>query len=192
MFDVFAKHMKGRLTTNELRQLEARATFKKLRRRQVLLQEGEIGQHKVFVTKGLLRAFFLADDGTEHILRFAAENTWIADHESYHKGTPAKYNIDALEDSELLLWARKDMRELMDTIPALQAYTNSLMAGVMDQLVHRNLMNISYTSEAKYEDFIKTYPDIFQRVPLHMVASFLGVSRETLTRIRHASPLKHS
>lgn len=187
MFEDFETYIssKGDFTTDELKQLRLLSKVKKLRRRQLLLKEGEICQYKIFVTKGLLRNYRLKDDGTEHIMRFAPENSWTTDHASYNNQTPSKYNIEALEDTEVILWTAENLTELVAAIPAFKSYLDKLITSTLDASYERILMNISYTSEEKYQDFITSFPDVFRRVPLHMVASYLGVSRETLSRIRH-------
>jgi CRP-like cAMP-binding protein len=160
------------------------AIVKKLRRKQLLLKEGEVCQHKIFVTKGLLRTYRLKDDGTEYIMRFAPENTWTTDYDSYNNQTPSKFNIEALESTEAVLWTFENLHKLA-AIPAFKSYLDRLISSSLHASHERVLMNISYTSEEKYQDFITSFPDVFRRVPLHMVASYLGVSRETLSRIRH-------
>ncbi|MVT09107.1 Crp/Fnr family transcriptional regulator [Chitinophaga tropicalis] len=188
MFEAFENYMMSRadLTKDQLKYICSLATMKKLRRRHLLLKEGEVCQYKIFVSKGLLYTYRRKDDGTEYIMRFAPEDTWTIDHESYNNQTPSVYNIEALEDSEVMLWRRDEFEELATAIPTFKGLSDQLKANSLDISQQRILKNISYTSEEKYEDFITSYPDIFRRVPLHMVASFLGVSRETLSRIRHA------
>jgi CRP-like cAMP-binding protein len=182
------------LSKDELQLMRSLARVKKLRRRQLLLQEGEVCRYKIFVLKGLLRNYRLKDDGTEVILRFAPENSWNFDHESYNNQTPSKNNIDALEDSEVVLWLRDDFEMLLASIPIMKEYSDRIKATSFDAIQERILMNISATSEEKYQAFVTAFPEILRRVPLHMVASYLGVSRETLSRIRHAqvNPTKNN
>jgi CRP-like cAMP-binding protein len=176
----------GPVTQEELRLMLGKGTVRKFRRRQLLLREGEVCQHKIFVSKGLLRTYRLKEDGTEIIMRFSAENSWIVDHESYHNRTPTKYNIEAIESSEVILWTRENFDGLLLGIPALRDLSERLRIDNLHSSQDRILMNISASSEEKYQEFVTAFPDIFRRVPLHMVASYLGVSRETLSRIRHA------
>lgn len=96
-----------------------------------------------------------------------------------------------MEDSIVLLWTHDTLAGLVRSIPSLQAYTNDLISQSLYSSYERILSNISATSEEKYQEFVNMYPDLVNRVPLHMIASFLGVSRETLSRIRHAQ-LKQS
>jgi CRP-like cAMP-binding protein len=173
-------------TTDELKQIRALAIIKKVRRKQFLLQEGEICRYKIFVAKGLLKTYRMKEDGTEYIMRFSPENTWTMDRESYHHQTPSKYNIEALEPTDVMLWTVDKLNELFAAIPMFRALSEQMMANSLDASQERIMKNISYTSEEKYQDFVTSFPEIFRRVPLHMVASYLGVSRETLSRIRHA------
>jgi len=188
MFEVFEAYMMSQdgFTDDALRQMRSLSAVKSLRRKQFLLQEGEVCRYKTFVVKGLLKTYRLKDDGTEYIMRFASENSWSVDHESYNNQTPSKYYIEALEATELIQWTKENFDRLMDDIPLLKTFSEKIKASNLDASQERILMNISYTSEEKYQQFITAFPDIFRRVPLHMVASYLGVSRETLSRIRHA------
>ncbi|TWV99125.1 Crp/Fnr family transcriptional regulator [Chitinophaga pinensis] len=188
MFDTFEAYItaKGQFSKEELQLMRSLAIVKKYRKRQLLLKEGEICQYKMFITKGLLKTYCLKNDGTEHIMRFAPENTWTTDHESFSRQVPSKCNIEALEPTEVLLWTQDSLNRIMQAVPAFKTYLDALISNTLNSSYERILMNISYTSEEKYHDFVSTFPDIFRRVPLHMVASYLGVSRETLSRIRHA------
>ncbi|GGH70032.1 CRP-like cAMP-binding protein [Filimonas zeae] len=173
------------VTEEEAKLIVSQGIRKRVRRRQILLHEGEVCRHKIFIERGLLRSYLLKNDGAEYIMRFAAESSWLIDPESYHSGLPTKYNVDALEDCDVLLWTRDAMNRLSEEIPALKAYSDQLKTNTLTASMGRIMMNISGTSEEKYQEFVNTYPDVFNRVPLHMVASYLGVSRETLSRIRH-------
>lgn len=188
MFDIFETYIRanGDFTPDDLALLRSLSIVKKVRRKELLLQEGEVCRYKIFVAKGLLKSYRLADDGTEHIMRFSPENSWTTDHESFKKQTPAKLTIEALENTVVVLWTRENMAELHTCIPAFKACMEKLIDNSLKASQERIHMSISYTSEEKYEDFIASYPDVFRRVPLHMVASYLGVSRETLSRIRQS------
>lgn len=188
MFENFEKYIveKASFTEEELLQMRSLAVERKLRKRGFVLQEGEICRHKIFVVKGLLKTYRLADDGTEHIMRFAPENTWTIDHESYSQQQPSQYYMEAMEDAQLIVWTKESMDKLFDAIPAFKMFSEQVKEQSMNDSQQRILMNISYTAEEKYNAFIQSFPEVFSRVPLHMVASYLGVSRETLSRIRHA------
>jgi CRP-like cAMP-binding protein len=187
MFEVFASYLKenSALNDEELEQIRAVVLHQRLRKRQYLLQEGEVCTFNCFVAKGCLRNYRVSEDGSEHILRFAVETWWLSDQESYNKGTRSKNNIDALEDSEVLLIEKQDFEDLLTNIPHFKDFIFNLKARSFDASQNRIMSNISDTAEEKYANFIAMYPDIFNRVPLHMIASYLGLSRETLSRIRN-------
>ena len=187
MFEAFEKYIRAKitLTDEEMQLIQSVSVIKKMRKRHYLLQEGEVSRHKAFITKGCMRLYRVGDDGTEHILRFATEDYWISDLESYTTGLPTKYNIDALEDSVIVTWTRENWIELKSRIPALAGFEEQLLARSFNVNQSRINDTISLTAEEKYQKFQTTYPDVFNRVPLHMVASYLGVTRETLSRIRH-------
>jgi len=186
MFNALAKYLKANafLTNEEIEQVRPYTIEKKLRKKQYLLQEGEVSRFNSFVAKGCLRYYTVGDDGTEHILRFSIENWWISDYESYHSGNPSKGAIDALEDSEIIMIDKYDMEALVQSNPKLQAFLTRLNERNFDATQNRILSIISGTAEERYEKFIKSYPDVFNRVPLRMIASYLGLTRETLSRIR--------
>jgi len=186
MFEAFEKYLKEKadLDAEELSAVRAVSVEKKLRKRQYLLQEGDVCHYNCFVVKGCLRMYKVSDEGMEHILRFAVENWWISDRESYNNDDPSKCNIDALENCEVILIDKPDFLHLLATIPKLKIFIDKLLARSYDAIQNRVMGAISYSTEEKYQNFITRFPDIFYRVPLHMIASYLGVSRETLSRVR--------
>ena len=193
MFELFRSYIatKTVLTEQELKLMESLSTSRKLKKRQFLLQEGDVSRHKCFVAKGLLRLYRLGDADVEYILRFAPENWWMSDMESFTREHPARSYIDALEDSHLILWTKDNFEDLKTQIPALATLEKDLLARSFDATQDRIYSDISFTAEQKYENFIKQFPDVSNRVPLHMIASYLGVSRETLSRIR-SQAIHHS
>ncbi|MEO6686322.1 MAG: Crp/Fnr family transcriptional regulator [Dyadobacter sp.] len=186
MFEFLAAYLKEKtdMTDEELQRVKEVAIARKLRKRQYLLQEGDISHYNCFVGKGCLRLYRVGKDGAEHNLKFAIENWWISDYESYNSGLSSKSNIDALDDSELIMIKKQDFDALISEIPRFQKLVEQLENKSFDVSQNRIISNISDTAEEKYENFMKSYPEFHARIPLHMVASFLGVSRETLSRVR--------
>jgi CRP-like cAMP-binding protein len=186
MFEPFATYLieKGGLTEEELKQVATVAVPRKIRKRQYLLQEGDVSHYISFVAKGCFRQYRVSKDGVEHILRFSIENWWVSDFESFQSGLPSMSNIDALEDSEVLMIERAQFDSLCKTIPRFNALVEKLTTRNFMAHQARIMSSISETAEERYENFMKSYPQIYQRVPLHMIASFLGVTRETLSRLR--------
>jgi CRP/FNR family transcriptional regulator len=174
------------LGNSAVEQIISAATPRTLQRNELLLQEGQVCRHKTFVVKGLMRIFGTDTDASEHILQFSPENTWVVDGESYDHQTPSIFTISAVEQSELLCWTRTDFDRLLKDLPALQTLSQQLILSNHYRNRHRLFTALSATPEKKYEDFVRTFPDLLPRLPLHMIAAYLGISLKTLTRIRHA------
>ena len=189
MINIFRKYLADKitLTDQEFELIESVIVFKKLRKRQYFLQEGDVCHFSAFVCKGLLRYYYVDKKGQEHIMQFAPENYWTSDRESMTSGMPSKYNIDAIEDSEILLLKKEDFEMIRKAIPAFNDFVNETLRKNVMVLQERIHVSISLSAEEKYSNFISKYPAINNRVPLHMVASYLGVSAETLSRVRSQS-----
>ena len=160
---------------------------KKYRKKQYFLQEGDVCKYAGFIVKGAMRQYSVDDKGVEHIVQLYIENYWANDRESSTMLTPSVYNIDAWEDTEILLITRADMLVLMSKIPAMTE-----MIRLMDErnaIANQRRLNstISNTAEKRYEEFSKNHPQFIQRFPQHLIASFLGITKETLSRIRKQS-----
>ena len=186
MFDLFEKYLlsKAAFTADELRQIEAVSVVKKLRKRQYLLQEGDVWTYNAFVTSGCLRSYAVDAKGAEHILTFAIENWWIGDRQSLTSGQPSRYNIDAIEDSTVILIKNVDFDRLRQAIPTLHELVNDILHRSFLASQNRIHAAISYSAEEKYRAFLQQFPAFALRIPQHMVASYLGMTTETLSRIR--------
>lgn len=163
---------------------------KKLRKRQFLLQEGDICKYNAFVEKGILRSFTVDEKGSEHIVQFAFEGWWISDLASFLTGNLSTYSIEALEDSELLLLTSQAREELMNKVPMFERYQRILLQNAYIALQSRIASSLTETAEEKYTKLINGCPGISQRVPQHMIASYLGLTPETLSRIRKQITLR--
>ena len=178
------------LTTEELQLLKSFFIPKKLRKKQYLLQEGDVNKFTAFVEKGVMRSYTIGENGNEHIIQFALEGWWISDNYSFQTGEPSSYTIDALEDAELLLITTSSMEAMLEKIPKMERYFRLLLQKNIIALQQRLACTLSQTAEEKYLSFSNLYPTIIQRVPQHMIASYLGVTPETLSRIRKQMSVK--
>jgi CRP-like cAMP-binding protein len=170
----------------EIERIGSAAIPKSLQRNENLLQQGQVCRHKTFIVKGLLRTYGIAADGSEYILQFSTENSWTLDAESYHLQSASQFNITAVERTEVLQWTKADFDRLLTEIPALHTYSQRLISRNNYTGRQRLFTVLSASPEEKYEDFIRTYPNLLVRLPLHMIAAYLGISLKTLTRIRHS------
>jgi len=186
MFELLHKKINAIISINEDELNYCKTLFlpKKLRKRQYLLQEGDVCKYQAFVEKGMLRSYHIDEKGTEHILQFASEGWWMADLSSYITGETSLFNIEALEDSQLLLLSKISWDQLMQRIPKFEHYFRIIIQNHLIATQKRVIQSHTETSEEMYLKFIQTYPECIQRIPQHMIASYLGISRETLSRLR--------
>jgi len=186
VIDIFKTYLsdKGNFSDDELKRIESVTLIKKLRKRQYLLQEGDVWKYNAFVTKGCVRTYTVDDKGNEHILSFAIENWWTGDRESLQSGQPSAYNIDAIEDSVLALISKDNFDALCKEIPAFNDMVNSILQKSFIVSQNRIHTFISLSAEDKYLRFLEKYPHLSMRVPQGMIASYLGITAETLSRIR--------
>jgi CRP-like cAMP-binding protein len=160
---------------------------KRLRKRQYFLQEGDVCKYIGFIVKGSARTFTVDDKGHEHILKLSLENWWLADFESFYKLTPSRFNIEALENLEVLQSTNAQIEEFLKDIPAFAAMANVISQNNTIATQKRMQTAMSYTAEERYEDLISNYPQFLQRFPQNMIASYLGLSPETLSRLKKNS-----
>jgi CRP-like cAMP-binding protein len=186
MFEVLFENIAKKvvLTPDEQQLLKTFFIPKKLRKKQYLLQEGDVAKYLAFVEKGFLRSYTVDEKGGEHIIEFAFEGWWMGDPFSMLTGEPSNYNIDALEDCELLLLTKQAEDEMMEKIPKMERFFRLLLQNHLIATHRRLASSLSNTAEEKYNQLINACPTIPQRVPQHMMASFLGITPETLSRLR--------
>lgn len=180
----FNSYTTNPLSESEVESIENAFVHKKFRRKQYFLQEGEVCKYTAFIVKGAMRQYTVDDKGEEHIARLSIENWWASDRESLMKQIPSIYFIDAWEDTEALLITRDAFIDLIDKIPSLAEWMRNI--DVNSAIASQRRLNaaISLSAEDRYHDLEKTYPEFLQRFPQHIIASYLGINRETLSRIR--------
>ena len=155
-----------------------------LRKRQYLLQAGDVCHFETFVNRGCLRAFTTNNKGEEHTAMFAIEDWWISDLFSFLTGTPASQHIEALEETEVTMIEKNDLENLYLKVPKFDRFMRIILQNAFVANQQRVLASISQTAEEKYLNFIKKYPAMEQRIPQHQIASYLGITPETISRIR--------
>ena len=178
------RYIEAQLPDEEFNLIEKAFQPKLVRKKQYLLQEGEICRFTGFVVKGAMRQYFVDAKGNEHILRFAIENWWVGDRESFSHQTPSKYNVDALEESELLLINLTDLNELRHKAPSFVLMMQKIDERSFIAAQKRIHASISYTAEERYLDLLNSNPEFLKRFSQNMIASYLGIKPETLSRVR--------
>ena len=184
MIEILFKHIEQKVNLSPAEK-EMIGTFfvgKRLRKKQYLLQEGEVCRHLCFVADGLLRTYNVDEKGDEHMSVFGWEGWWISDFNSFLSLEPAVFNIDAIEDSSLLMISRADYEKLTLQVPIMDRYFRILFQNSLVTKERRLMSSITHTAAQKYIQLLGSNPEIIARIPQNMVASYLGIAPETLSR----------
>lgn len=186
MFTQLHKTLVAKISVTDAEFTIVKAFFKpkKLRKRQYLLQEGDVCNRLAFVEKGSLYSYSVDNKGIQHVIQFAFDGWWIADLYSYLTGEKSLYNIEALEDCELLVLDQDDEKELVRQFPRYEVYTKTLYQNAYVALQRRLQATLGLTAEEKYSRLMDNYASLAEKVPQHLIASYLGITPETLSRIR--------
>ncbi|OGU57878.1 MAG: hypothetical protein A2X64_10310 [Ignavibacteria bacterium GWF2_33_9] len=155
-----------------------------IKKKKDLLVKDQVCEYNYFIVKGCMRTFFIDKKGNEQIFQIRMDNNWIADLESFFSQKPSKYNIEALENSSLLRISYKNFEHLLADIPALEKYFRVLFQKAYVNTLNRLTATMWESAMDRYNEMLKENPEIFQRVPLIYIASFLGITPESLSRIR--------
>jgi len=185
-FEVLRTYLEARATfsDDDFEVVRRAFLFRPLAAGEFLQRGGEVTRFAAFVVRGCLRNYVIDAKGKEHIVQFAPETWWVADSTSLNGGTPSTYFIDAIEESELLLIDGPSHQRLVDRVPPYAtAFRNGLQrhAAAKDE---RIVSSLSASAEERYLEFLRVYPSIARRVPQSMLASYLGMTPETVSRIR--------
>jgi len=186
MYEVFFQTLRSKapFSDEELAIIKTYLTTKRLRKKQYLLQEGDVCKFIAFVEKGALRSYSIDEKGVERIIQFALEGWTISDLYSFLTAEAATYNIDALENTELMLISKSAHEELLKTFPKYETWIRIQITDAYIAMQRRLTSIISLSLEERYAYFTSLYPDFIQRVPQHMIASYMGLTPETLSRVR--------
>lgn len=194
MIDIIIQHINSKidnkLTDSDISLLTEIFRPKKIRKHQYFMQSGDVCRQAAFIVKGALKKYTIDNTGKENILELFIENWWAADKESFMIGTPTPYFIDAYEDSELLVITKEDFVNKLSKLSFYSEFNRALTERQSIQLIKRLQSSKTFTAEQKLEELQNTYPEFFKRFPQHIIASYLGMTKETLSRIRSNSTKK--
>jgi CRP/FNR family transcriptional regulator, anaerobic regulatory protein len=185
MFDLILKNVAQFIPLNQQEQefFISKLQPKQFKKRELILQEGQVCGHVYFINSGCLRYFYNVD-GQENTAQFFFENAWYTDFDSFLTGRPSKLNIQALEKTEVLMLSSKNIHELYDEIPKFERLGRKMAENAFLGVRSRNEMLENFTAEERYLNLIKERPKVMERVPQHFIASYIGIKPESLSRIR--------
>jgi CRP-like cAMP-binding protein len=188
LLENIAKHIQ--LSEADKKYLLPLLQSKKLRRKNFLIQEGDITRTATFVVSGLLRMYAIDRNGFEHILQFAPPGWWVGDIKSYRTQQPGTLYIDALEDSELLLLELKQLERLYEKVPSFERFFRILAENALATYQQRLIENLSLPAIDRYNSFCRLYPSLIECLPQKQVASYIGVTPEFLSKMLSQAPPK--
>ena len=159
--------------------------YRRLKKRQFLVQAHDLCKYETFVLKGCLKEYFTDyENAKDHIVRFITEGEWTSDVESFTKGVPSQLNIEALEDCEMLQIDYPSLELLFQTYPKFERWCRIIYQEEYIAFQNRIIRHLSKPGKEKYLDFLEQYPHLLNRIPQHQIAAYLGVSAEFLSKIR--------
>jgi CRP-like cAMP-binding protein len=156
-----------------------------LKRKKFLLEDGQICKYSAFVSAGCLKGYTVDEYAFEHVLNFAPAGWWIADMYSLLTQKPGNLNIEALEDSELLLLSKHNQEILYQKVPKFERFFRIITENSLVAYQQRLMDNLSLTAEERYNNFCKRYPTLIHSVPKKDIATYIGVTPEFLSRLQH-------
>jgi CRP-like cAMP-binding protein len=172
------------LTPDEQAVLLSKGHFRRYLKGQFVVQQGDICKYESFVVSGCLKTFYVDPEGQEHVVMFAPENWWTADLGSFISQTPADYNVQCLENTELIQFSYERLEELYEEVPKMERFFRIIIQKAFVASQKRLIRNMSLSAKENYLQFRKQYPQIEQRVPQYLIASYLGITKEFLSKIR--------
>ena len=172
------------LSKDDIAIIQSLFTEKKFRKRQYILQEADVSRSETYVVTGLTRTYEVDDKGIEHIMQFGPEDWWVGDLFSFLTETPTRFNVDCLEDTQVLQISKPNLQMLYQKVPATERYFRIIIQNAYIASVNRISSSLRKTAPERYQEFMERYPHIEQRVPNHQIASYLGITPQSLSRIR--------
>lgn len=172
------------LTKEECELVSSRFRIVQVKRKKILMHEGQVSRDVAFVLSGCLRSYSVDENGFEHILQFAPVEWWITDMYSFISQKPAFLNVESITDSQVALLSRADQLDLFDKVPKLERYFRILTENSLVSSRQRLIDNMSLTAKQRYNIFCNTYPSIINDIPQKLIAEYIGVTPEFLSKMR--------
>lgn len=185
-FQLFREHVRSRVTISDedLNLILQKSKHNIYSKGEVIIGQNEINTYNYFVLKGALKTYHTDADGNEHVVAFAIEEWWTGDLASFISQKPSDYSVKCLEETEVLQFSSNDMKYLMDTYPQFERFFRLLIQNAYVSAQKRIINNFSLPAKERYKIFIKKHPQLLQRIPQYLIASYLGITKEFLSKVR--------
>jgi CRP-like cAMP-binding protein len=186
MFEILGNYLRSRIevSDDQMREVEALCIAHHGKKGDVVLKAGDVCHSTFFIVKGCLRSFVLDKKNKPHVIEFAPENHWLTERISFMTGEPAAFFIDAIEDTEYISVPDTFFAKLPAIVPNAEKFNRELLIDSIKSFRKRLISLLSESGEDRYLAFIESYPSLALRVPQKMIASYLGITPESLSRIR--------
>ncbi|WP_316819742.1 Crp/Fnr family transcriptional regulator [Pedobacter gandavensis] len=192
MFEQFKLYLQQKvaITDEQFDLISDRLKVKSFEKNEMILMKGEVSSHGYFVLSGLLRSYAIDAKGKTHIIQFAPEQWWLSDRNGMFNEA-SEFFIDAIEPTQAVVMPRNFIDEAAKHVPCMYDLNNSMLNNSIRFMHKRINMLLSATAEERYLNFIQLYPNLTLRVPQWMIASYLGITPESLSRVRKDLAHKH-
>lgn len=182
LLNYIAQHVA--LTKEEEAILESKVSYRKYLKGQFVVQQGDVCKYECFVISGCTKTYYVDDEGQEHIVMFSIEDWWTSDIGSFISQTPADFNIQCIENTELIMFSYDEIEALYEAIPKLERFFRRIIEKALVASQKRIIRSFSLSAKDRFLYFRNQYPKIEQRIPQYMIASYLGISKEFLSKIK--------
>lgn len=175
----------GKNIPNEMFDRILESTFMKtFEKKQWLVEAGESCKYQYFIMEGSCYSYYINERGDKNAIQFAIENYWIADAASFFSGRPALFSIETLEPTKAILLSREKLELICDEFPLFDRFIRLLLQNSITNLHYRIAVTTSEDAERRYLEFVQRYSHFVQRIPQYLIASYLGIAPQSLSRIR--------
>ena len=182
LLNYIAKFIK--LTVEEEAVLLSKVIHRNYLKNQYVVQQGDVCKTVNFIISGCTKTFYVDQEGQEHVVMFSIEDWWTSDMGSFITQTPADFNVQCIEKTELFQFTYSNLEELYVAIPKLERLFRKIVERAFVASQKRIIRNFSLSAKERYLIFIKSFPEMEQRVPQYLIASYLGISKEFLSKIK--------
>lgn len=193
MLSIFKDYLQKKvaITDEQFGLISDKLKIKAFEKGEMILMKGEVSSHVYFVLDGLLRSYSIDSKGKTHIIQFAPEQWWLSERNGILFNEESEFFLDAIENTKAIVLPKDFISESAKIVPCMYELNSTILNNAIRFMHKRINMLLSATAEERYLNFIKLYPNLTLRVPQWMIASYLGITPESLSRVRKDLAHKH-